>query len=68
MTDSSEYQVINSPCVGVCRLDSNKICVGCFRSSEEITYWRIYTDEERVTIVDQLAERAKKSLVANQQS
>jgi predicted Fe-S protein YdhL (DUF1289 family) len=25
-----------SPCVGVCKLDDNNICVGCNRSIEEI--------------------------------
>ena len=25
-----------SPCVGVCQLDKNKICLGCKRSIEEI--------------------------------
>lgn len=30
---------INSPCVRNCCLDTNDICLGCFRSIEEIMQW-----------------------------
>ena len=30
---------INSPCVRNCCLDSNEICLGCFRSIKEIMQW-----------------------------
>lgn len=30
---------IASPCVKNCCLDNNDICVGCFRSLEEILMW-----------------------------
>jgi len=26
----------SSPCIGVCKLDENKVCIGCFRTIEEI--------------------------------
>jgi hypothetical protein len=25
-----------TPCIGVCKLDENKVCIGCFRTIEEI--------------------------------
>ncbi|MFT4768311.1 MAG: putative Fe-S protein YdhL (DUF1289 family) [Glaciecola sp.] len=28
-----------SPCISVCALDENDICMGCYRSSDEITDW-----------------------------
>lgn len=28
-----------SPCISVCALDDNNVCIGCFRSAEEITDW-----------------------------
>jgi len=28
-----------SPCVSICALDENDICMGCYRSAEEITDW-----------------------------
>ncbi|RKZ83211.1 MAG: DUF1289 domain-containing protein [Gammaproteobacteria bacterium] len=30
---------ISSPCVRNCCLDTNNICLGCFRSIEEIMKW-----------------------------
>lgn len=28
-----------SPCISVCLLDEDDICVGCYRSANEITEW-----------------------------
>ena len=28
-----------SPCISVCLLDDQGICVGCYRSAQEITDW-----------------------------
>ncbi|EED32568.1 conserved hypothetical protein [gamma proteobacterium NOR5-3] len=28
-----------SPCISVCALDENDICMGCYRSAQEITDW-----------------------------
>ena len=44
------WSVINSPCVGVCTLE-NDICIGCHRTSEQITNWLSYTDKEREYIM-----------------
>lgn len=29
----------SSPCISVCALDENDICMGCYRSADEITDW-----------------------------
>ena len=32
--------MVNFPCIGICKLKENgKLCIGCGRSTEEITYW-----------------------------
>ena len=36
-----------SPCISVCLLDENDICVGCFRSAEEVTDWFVATAEQK---------------------
>ena len=61
MTDNEimASQIITSPCVGICQLDKEKVCIGCYRTSEEITYWRIYTKEERAQALTKIAERAE---------
>lgn len=52
-----DHQIIASPCVGICQLDRDKVCIGCYRTSEEITYWRMYTEEEREKALQKVAER-----------
>ncbi|WP_420431650.1 DUF1289 domain-containing protein [Hyphobacterium sp.] len=49
-----------SPCVKVCFVDPEAgLCVGCFRSLEELSQWTCYTDEERAAIGESLPEREK---------
>lgn len=49
---------VESPCVSICRLDDNGVCVGCFRTATEIGQWLSYTAEQRSDIMKQLPERA----------
>ena len=51
-------QPVESPCVSICRLDENELCVGCFRTATEIGQWLSYTHEQRSAIMKQLPERA----------
>lgn len=49
-----------SPCVKVCFVDPEAgLCVGCFRSLEELGQWTRYTDEERAAIGESLPERER---------
>lgn len=34
-----EDEEIESPCVGVCQLDPQHVCIGCHRSMDEISEW-----------------------------
>jgi predicted Fe-S protein YdhL (DUF1289 family) len=47
-----------SPCVGNCCLDDELICLGCFRSLEEIKAWGV-VDEYRRRIILQNAEQRR---------
>ncbi|HTI85118.1 MAG TPA: DUF1289 domain-containing protein [Alphaproteobacteria bacterium] len=39
---------LESPCVDICCLDgAGKLCVGCFRTIEEITSWATLPDDAR---------------------
>jgi predicted Fe-S protein YdhL (DUF1289 family) len=40
-------EAVTSPCVGVCRLDQNQICVGCGRHIVEITYAGVAAERAR---------------------
>ena len=50
-----ESQPVATPCVGVCTLDPRGLCIGCGRSTEEITQWASYTEQERRDIMQRLA-------------
>lgn len=50
---------IESPCIGTCTVGSDDLCVGCFRSTEEIAGWMSYSPQRRRTIMDALPERAQ---------
>jgi predicted Fe-S protein YdhL (DUF1289 family) len=47
-----------SPCVSICRLDEKTgLCVGCFRTIDEIRDWMIMPPNERQTVLRQIDER-----------
>jgi predicted Fe-S protein YdhL (DUF1289 family) len=48
-----------SPCISVCRMDpASGLCIGCFRTLEEIAAWGMMDDEGKRAVWRQLAERA----------
>jgi predicted Fe-S protein YdhL (DUF1289 family) len=48
-----------SPCVSICTLDDDDVCVGCHRSLNEITYWSSYPREKQWAIIDELRQRTR---------
>ena len=49
---------VASPCVYVCALGDDDICVGCQRSGEEITRWGRMDNAERRAVLERCRERA----------
>jgi predicted Fe-S protein YdhL (DUF1289 family) len=47
-----------TPCVNECKL-VNGFCVGCRRSTEQISNWIYYTDEQRQQIIEKLFSNEK---------
>ncbi|TAN67363.1 MAG: DUF1289 domain-containing protein [Methylobacter sp.] len=43
---------IISPCVRNCCLDEQGICLGCFRSIDEILQWRNVTEQQKQEIIN----------------
>jgi predicted Fe-S protein YdhL (DUF1289 family) len=41
---------VASPCTGACKLDAERICVGCGRRMYEIVAWTDASDERRLQI------------------
>lgn len=54
---------IGSPCTDVCKLDADTgLCLGCFRSREEIKTFRSMDDAAKRVLLDELlARRAAKT-------
>ena len=44
---------MESPCVQICKL-IDSVCVGCFRTTEEIAMWSKYTDKERKEVIKKI--------------
>lgn len=50
---------IQSPCVKLCVVHpEERICIGCFRSIEEISTWSRLTPEARAAVMADLPSRA----------
>ncbi|MEM9269153.1 MAG: DUF1289 domain-containing protein [Pseudomonadota bacterium] len=50
---------IASPCIKVCVIHPDrKLCIGCFRTGDEIARWSRMAPDERETIMEGLSARA----------
>lgn len=59
MNEKKDVDKVESPCIGVCVLDINDICEGCFRKVEEIGRWSILSEDKKRDIVRSSWQRAK---------
>ena len=57
---SSKVEEVVSPCMGVCVLDDDDMCIGCYRTCGEIASWAAANNAERQTILDRVDERVAK--------
>ena len=39
--------MVDSPCIQHCNLNTNGVCLGCFRTTQEISNWRNMNEEEK---------------------
>lgn len=46
-----------SPCIGICQVDSHQICQGCFRNLSEIGRWRVASADEKHSILSRVRSR-----------
>jgi predicted Fe-S protein YdhL (DUF1289 family) len=45
--------------VSICALDVDDICIGCYRSADEITDWFLADEEEKEAILERARERMR---------
>ncbi|WP_250654932.1 DUF1289 domain-containing protein [Alkalimarinus coralli] len=55
----------SNPCVRNCCLDEQDICLGCFRSLDEILAWRKLTEEQRRAVMLEAKKRREARLTDN---
>ncbi|MFT3930305.1 MAG: DUF1289 domain-containing protein [Spongiibacteraceae bacterium] len=53
---------VQSPCVSICRLDERKLCVGCWRTLEEIAGWSKMNDQQKQSVLNSCAQRQSAAL------
>ncbi len=51
MSDSRSTPT-KSPCIGVCELDTRKVCLGCSRTIEEIVGWIDMDESQKRAVVE----------------
>ncbi|MFE8072063.1 DUF1289 domain-containing protein [Marinobacteraceae bacterium S3BR75-40.1] len=58
---------VPSPCVSICALDENDVCIGCHRSGMEIARWGMLTDAEKRDVLEKVARREQGALIGSQE-
>lgn len=53
----AELELIESPCIGQCCLSEQDVCLGCYRSLDEITKWTLVDNETRRQFLKNIAAR-----------
>ncbi len=48
---------IKSPCQLICTIDADSICVGCYRSTDEIAKWDSFTEEQKQKVMENITQR-----------
>ena len=55
--DNQPDQEVRNPCIRHCCLNDEDICLGCFRSLDEITGWYEANRDARLRILEKAARR-----------
>ena len=48
MTSDASEKSDTSPCIRICQLDEQHVCIGCGRPLEVIAAWRHWSVQERI--------------------
>lgn len=48
---------IETPCVQICVIDDDGLCVGCARTLDEIAGWGTFSSEQRHAVMSALSAR-----------
>ena len=54
---------IASPCVSICALDADDVCVGCHRTGQEISNWGAFNLEQKKAVMEKVRQREASSYI-----
>ena len=52
-------KIISSPCVDICALGDDDVCIGCYRHGREVSQWNLYTNEQKAQVLNFCKQRAQ---------
>ncbi|MEL0635931.1 MULTISPECIES: DUF1289 domain-containing protein [Marinomonas] len=52
---------ITSPCVNLCSLDKDDVCIGCYRTGKEISAWGRMSSHQQRDVLIKVREREQAS-------
>jgi len=51
---------VKSPCIKICKIaPDTKLCIGCFRSLEEIRTWVYLSEREQADVMKKVKQRSQ---------
>lgn len=59
----ADLETVKSPCVSICALDEDDVCVGCYRTGAEISLWGGMSVDEKRDVMSLVKEREKASYI-----
>ncbi len=59
ITMNNTEQPVSSPCISICALNEDDVCIGCYRSAGEIREWVAMDNSERKIVLQRSALRAR---------
>ena len=50
---------VKSPCIKVCKYDEDNVCMGCYRTMDEISGWIFMSRERKLKCLQDAGERSR---------
>ena len=55
-------QAVLSPCIGICTINPEGLCEGCFRNLHEIGNWLYFTNAQREYLMEKVLPDREQAL------
>lgn len=52
---------VRSPCINICSLNDDDLCIGCYRTGREISQWGRMSYEEQLAVMEKVHQRESAS-------